>query len=78
VERCGIAVEPQGLSEKMATDLRVSYREALYWTGCSPVGIAIGNSGAFYVAMRSLGVLRFSRRGNGYDMAQLCFDRVSR
>ena len=71
---------PKGIVPVVLSDFYVSYSELGYGVGCFPQGIAVGDKGEIFVAMRSLGVLRFRREGNGYRLTQLQFrtDAVTR
>jgi hypothetical protein len=61
------------LTPVIKSDFDVSYDEKDYVVGSSPQGISIDRGGNIYVATRSLGVLMFSKAGDGYILKQLTF-----
>jgi hypothetical protein len=61
-----LEVGPKGLVTLIPADFYVTWLEPGYGVGCFPQGIAVGDGGVIFVAMRSLGVLRFRPEGNGY------------
>jgi hypothetical protein len=59
-------------------DLSFYYRMPPYRVGSDPVGLAIGKSGDFYVASRSLGILVLRKENDRYKLKQLLFEDSTR